>query len=245
MVLPLKKSSSAANVGWAVEPCSNPNNVRTARRFTPSPRRREGPDEGGPAFPHGDARPSSSGPSPLEGEGVRGRRIPNTARGDLSQIKVPNSVVRRRAEPEPALGVARELAHRVLRVRHRELGDLAGCRVEPAEYVHPFGGVPDLVIGIDAERVRRGLLAGQREFLEALGLGIELADLAGLELGEPDEALLVDLDAARETGRGRRLIFGDLERLGVDLADAAITPQFREPDITGLVDGDAVGIGHV
>src|SRR5262245_24364662 len=72
---------------------------------------------------------------------TRYRRFP--ASPSLRQVEIADAVVGGRAEPHAALIVEEEVAHGILRARHRILDHLAGRRIEPPDHVHVFRRVPD------------------------------------------------------------------------------------------------------
>src|SRR4051812_22212497 len=89
---------------------------------------------------------------PLRPRALR-RASPYYAPPSLRQVEIADAVVGGRAEPHAPLVVEEEVAHGVLRARHWIFRHLAGGRIEPADDVHVFGRVSDLVLAIDAERV--------------------------------------------------------------------------------------------
>src|SRR5712671_7446981 len=94
------------------------------------------------------------------------------------QVKVADLVIRRRAIPHPALGIAEEFPHGEFRVWDWILDHLPCPRVKAPNDVHVVGVIPEISVSIKTQRVRTGIRAGQWKFLKSLRLGVELQHLA-------------------------------------------------------------------
>ena len=81
-------------------------------------------------------------------------------------------------------------------VRHQELLDLPGFRVEPPDVARPVSRVPHGSVAVHDEVVRTGAVV-QVELLEVTGFRIQVGGVVGLLTHEPDLAVGADERVAR------------------------------------------------
>src|ERR1700687_5589918 len=154
------------------------------------------------------------------------------------KIKIPNPVVCRSGKPDPALSIDKEFPHHSLGMRERIFDHFACIRIQAADQVLVGGGIPNTSL-IDRKRIRRCGRSRQWKFLERFGFGIETADFVSGALAEPDDSVRIDGQPLRSALGGRRPLRYFLG-FCVDLSDLAVLLQYAEPNISILVECDAV-----
>src|ERR1700704_60047 len=155
------------------------------------------------------------------------------------KVEITNSVVCRRSEPDPALGIDEEFPHHGLGMREWIFDHFSCIRIQAPDQVLVGGGVPNTSL-IYCHGVWGCGRSGQRKFLERFGFGIETADFVSAALAEPDDSVGIDRQTLRRALGGRRPL-RHLFRFRVDLSDLAILLKHAEPDISIFIEGDSVG----
>src|SRR6266403_5633061 len=107
------------------------------------------------------------------------------------EVEITNSVVCRRSEPDPVLGIDEEFPHHSFGMRERIFDYFSCIRIQAPDQVLVGGGVPNSPL-IDCHSVWGCGRSGQRKFLERFGFGIETADFVSAAFAEPDDSVGID-----------------------------------------------------
>src|SRR6267143_1741744 len=163
-------------------------------------------------------------------------------RSTAIQVEIPNPIVRRAAVPHPSLRVAEQFPNRILGMRERVFGNLAGFRIEPPEHIHVIRRIPDVVIRVDPDSIWKYVFAARQVvFLERFSLRVKPADLAILKFAKPHDATRIEFDSPLVPVLCRNVPLLDLERLPIHFSDLA-RAWIRKPDISVLVRFESVRV---